>query len=106
MATRNYFGHTEPPSEPGGGTTSFSQNITDFGYTGSGRGENIAAGYASAQATFNQWERSEPHRRNMLGEDVDFQAMGIGRAYDADSDYGWYWTNTFGSTVVGDIVSC
>src|SRR5688572_19103761 len=35
MASRNYFGHVEPPSEPGGVTTTFSENITNFGYTGS-----------------------------------------------------------------------
>lgn len=106
MASRNYFSHTEPPTKSGGEPTSFSQNITNFGYTASGRGENLAAGYGSAQATFNQWEQSAPHRRNMLGEDIDFQAMGIGRAFNPDSDYGWYWTTTFGSTNSGDVVSC
>lgn len=106
MAERDYFGHTQPPRTPGGPSVSFSQNISDFGYESSGRGENIAAGYESAQATFNQWERSTPHRRNMLGEDIDFKALGIGRAYDADSEYGWYWTTTFGDKVIGEVAVC
>jgi uncharacterized protein YkwD len=26
----------------------------------------------------------------------DFKDIGIGRAYDKNSKYGWYWTTTFG----------
>ena len=89
MATFDYFSHTLR-----GGVTS-SENMTDHGYTyDTARGENIAAGHADAQATFEQWVNSPPHRANMLSP--DFTAVGIGRAYNAGSTYDWYWTTTFG----------
>lgn len=75
--------------------TSWSDNMADHGYTyDTARGENIAAGNGHADATFEQWRNSPEHNANML--DPDFHAIGIGRAYNADSTYGWYWTTTFG----------
>ncbi len=53
-------------------------------------GENIAAGNASAAATFEQWRISPPHNANML--DPRFTHAGIGRASNPASLYGWYWT--------------
>jgi hypothetical protein len=64
--------------------------------------ENIAAGNASASATFEQWRTSPGHNANML--DGRFTAIGIGRAYGASSSYGYYWTTDFSSVV--DEVSC
>ncbi len=89
MATKNYFSHTLS-----GGVT-WSQNIANHGYTYSTyKGENIAAGYATAQQTFTQWKNSSGHNANMLNG--NFKAIGIGRAYGATSTYKWYWTTTFG----------
>src|SRR5215211_1221716 len=89
MARNNYFSHTLSNG------TSWSQNILNHGYTASGTiGENIAAGYSSAQATFDQWRGSSVHRQNMLNS--NFRAIGIGRASRSTSRYGWYWTTTFG----------
>lgn len=90
MGTRNYFDHNTPE-----GLTPFDR-MARAGYSG-GRGENIAAGNATAQATFTQWRNSAGHNRNML--DASFRAMGIGRATVASSTYRYYWTNVFGSTV-------
>jgi uncharacterized protein YkwD len=92
MAASNTFSHTLS-----NGTT-WSQNITNHGYpTGTYRAENIAAGYASAADTFNQWKNSSGHRANMLSS--TYKDIGIGRAYSSSSTYKWYWTTTFGSTV-------
>lgn len=94
MANRNYFSHDLP------GIGSWSQNISNHGYSGGTRAENIAAGNAGAQATFDQWVNSPGHRANMLNPALS--AIGIGRAQGGD--YGTYWTTTFGGTV--DSVGC
>jgi uncharacterized protein YkwD len=91
MARNNYFSHTLS------GGISWEKNIANHGYpSNTTRGENIAAGNATASATFTQWRNSPPHNANMTSG--SFRAIGIGRAYDASSTYGWYWTTTFGST--------
>jgi uncharacterized protein YkwD len=91
MAARNYFSHDLP------GIASWSQNISNHGYLYGTRAENIAAGYADAQRTFEQWVNSTPHRTNMLNPNL--RAIGIGAAYGAGSQYGTYWTTTFGGPV-------
>jgi uncharacterized protein YkwD len=89
MARKNYFSHTMS------GGVSWSQNIRKHGYKASSTmGENIAAGNSSAKATFDQWRRSSGHNRNMLNP--NFRTIGIGRARNSNSKYGWYWTTTFG----------
>ncbi len=91
MAARNYFSHDLP------GIASWSQNITNHGYSAGTRAENIAAGYGDAQRTFDQWVNSTPHRTNMLNPNL--RAIGIGAAYGAGTQYGTYWTTTFGGPV-------
>jgi uncharacterized protein YkwD len=89
MAKNNYFSHTMLKG------VSWSANIKNHGYKASGAiGENIAAGNSSAEATFNQWKKSSGHNKNMLNR--NFTAIGIGRARNSSSRYGWYWTTTFG----------
>jgi uncharacterized protein YkwD len=89
MATKNYFSHTLS------GGVSWSRNMANHGYTYSTyKGENIAAGAATARQAFTQWQNSSGHRANMLNG--NFRAIGIGRAYNASSRYDWYWTTTFG----------
>ena len=69
--------------------------MADFGYSHpTAKGENLAAGASTAAATFTQWRNSPGHNANMLS--ANYVVMGIGRAYGATSQYGWYWTNTFG----------
>ena len=71
-------------------------NIEHFGYTNwSFVGENIAAGQETAKAVMDAWKSSPEHDRNMRNK--NFTEIGIGRAYDKSSKYGWYWTTTFGS---------
>ena len=90
MARHNYFDHDLKPE----GIT-WSKNMSRHGYRlNTHRGENIAAGNPGAQATFEQWKKSPGHNANML--DPDFTAIGVGRAYGANSKYKWYWTTDFG----------
>jgi uncharacterized protein YkwD len=101
MATKNYFSHTDSL-----GRTPAAR-LPAFGYPYYPWGENIAAGYADAQNTLNQWATAcdpDPtgictyaHRMNMLNR--SFLVIGIGRAYSASSTYGWYWTTDFGGVV-------
>jgi uncharacterized protein YkwD len=88
MATNNYFSHTlSDGSSP-------EQNIHDFGYSGNTWGENIAAGMSSASDALQTWKNSPEH--DAILRDPDFSLVGIGRAYNADTQYGWYWTADFG----------
>jgi uncharacterized protein YkwD len=107
MATHNYLSHTLYDG------TSAHQNMINYGYPASAYwGENIYAGYgtgsngidnASAQGAFNWWKNSPGHNANMLSK--NFHAIGIGRAYNANSTYKYYWTTDFGS-YVGATISC
>jgi len=89
MATNNYFDHTDSL-----GRDPFTR-MAAFGYDSNDEGENIAAGNSDAQSTYTQWVNSAPHLANML--DSNYTQIGVGRAYSADSTYGWYWTTDFGS---------
>jgi hypothetical protein len=88
MASNNYFSHT------GLNGSTFSQRAITAGYTGSPRGENIAAGNSLVVNTFNQWVNSTGHLNNMLNSGVD--EMGIGHATYNGSTYTHYWTQIFG----------
>lgn len=92
MGVNRYFNHTDSL-----GRDPFVR-MAAFGYAyQTAKGENIAAGNSTAQATFNQWKNSPGHNQNMLSS--AYRVMGIGRAYAAGSAYGWYWTNKFGGFV-------
>jgi hypothetical protein len=101
MATQDYFDHTSLDGR------SPWDRMCEAGHEpacsmSAAMAENIAAGNASASATFEQWRTSPGHNANML--DGRFTAIGIGRAYGASSSYGYYWTTDFSSVV--DDVSC
>lgn len=101
MAAKNYFSHTDSLGRSPGA------RLIAFGYLYTVWGENLAAGYADAQDTFNQWQSAcDPdtsgnctyaHRMNMLAP--GYAAIGIARAYGSNTNYGWYWTTDFGSVV-------
>ncbi|MDQ2652693.1 MAG: CAP domain-containing protein [Chloroflexota bacterium] len=89
MAKRNYFKHTLKNGDTA------EQNIRRFGYTNyAAVGENIAAGYETANDVMKAWKSSPGHDRNMRSG--LFTEIGIGRAHSKGSKYGWYWTTTFG----------
>ena len=89
MAARNYFDHTDSLGR------SCFRRMDDFDYVGElTRGENIAAGNGASAATYLQWLYSPGHNANMLSP--NFNLIGIARAYNSHSAYGWYWTTDFG----------
>ena len=55
--------------------------------------ENLAAGNATAPATFHQLVTSEPHRVNMMNS--GYSVMGVGMGYSAASDYRYYYCQLF-----------
>ena len=88
MAINNYFDHYAlDGTDPG-------TNIQNFGYTGFPWAENIASGMATAQEVLIAWQNSPDHDATM--RNPNFTEIGIGRAYNEASYYGWYWTATYG----------
>ena len=89
MATNNYFNHYSlDGTDPG-------TNIQNFGYTGFPYSENIAAGMATAQEVLIGWQNSPEHNATMTNP--QYTEIGIGRHYVEGSQYGWYWTATYGA---------
>ena len=86
MASKNYFAYNHVDSNG----RSIDQRLSWCGVTYSNWAENIYAGSAEAQRVFDAWKASSGHNANMLRDGVT--AAGIGRAYNAASTYGWYWT--------------
>ena len=93
MAAKGYLAHTLLDG------TTVVQNMANFGYEGGTHGENIAAGTQTAAEAMQTWQGSAEHNTNMLN--ASFGAIGIGRAYDPNSQYGWYWTTIFGDVSDG-----
>lgn len=91
MATKNYFDHN------GLDGSTFSSRIAAAGYPGGTTAENIFAGSDKATGAMESWKNSPPHNANMLNP--AYNAIGIGRAFDPNSEFGWYWTTTFGDQV-------
>ena len=99
MAAKNYFSHTDSLGRDPG------TRIAAFGYPFFPWGENVAAGYAGAQNTLNQFINAcdadasgnctYGHRNNMLNG--GFSVIGIARV--AGGIFGWYWTTDFGGVV-------
>lgn len=74
---------------------SLRQRLTDFEYTRyTETGENLAADWDTAQEAFDAWKGSPEHNVVVLAP--YFWAIGIARAYDEASTYGWYWAVDFG----------
>jgi uncharacterized protein YkwD len=89
MATNNYFDHYLFDGTDAG------TNIQNFGYTGFPYAENIAAGMETGQEVLTAWQNSPEHNATMT--DPQYTEIGIGRAYNEASHYGWYWTATYGA---------
>jgi uncharacterized protein YkwD len=90
MVRRHYMDHTNPDGEGP------AERMADAGYHGSSWGENIAAGYDSAQRVVAAWMQSDGHRKNILN--CRFTVIGVG--YDPGrvrSDWGpGSWVQDFG----------
>lgn len=91
LGSNAYFAHDDT-------FRSWSQRFVDCGYAGTPTiAENLAAGYADAASTFEQWRTSAGHNANMLN--ATMRAIGVARARVPGSPFGWYWTATFGGIV-------
>lgn len=93
MATNNFFSHT------GSDQTSAGDRANAAGYHWYTWGENIAAGYPTAQAVMDGWMNSPGHRANILNP--NFRDIGIAAVTHAGSRYGIYWTQVFGARTGG-----
>jgi uncharacterized protein YkwD len=87
MAQQDYFDHTSLDGR------SFSTRIRDAGYTASPRGENIAAGNQTPEATMEQWMNSPGHCKNIMSAG----SIEIGVGHGTGGSYRHYWVQTFGS---------
>jgi uncharacterized protein YkwD len=89
MADNNYVSHTLSNGD------SPLKNIERYGYDGFVYwGEVIAAGFETGEQAIHALKTSPEHDKMMRSK--HFTQTGIGRAYNAASEYGWYWTITFG----------
>jgi len=94
MAAHNYFNHTSLDGR------TYVDRIRAAGYNhDTGLGENIAAGYYTAESVFGLpghpgWKDSPGHNANMLNP--NYVVIGIGIAENDGSDYKVYWTTDFG----------
>src|SRR5438105_9438899 len=89
LASGSCFEHTCGP------VPSFVDRDAQAGYTGwTTIGENIAAGYPTAEAVVAGWMASPMHRTNILSP--DFREIGIGMT-SGDGQFGPYWAQDFGS---------
>ncbi len=82
MKDNSYFAHNSPVYG-----TPF-QMIRNFGINFRSAGENIAKGYATAQAVVNGWMNSSGHRANILN--ANYTKIGVGYV-----PAGNYWTQMF-----------
>jgi uncharacterized protein YkwD len=92
MAANNYFAHVSSDGR------SPTQRMSVFGYPAASTysGEDLGAGFASAGAVLGGWQTSPAHNAVLL--DPNYNAVGIGLAYNANSTYKWYWVADFGGS--------
>jgi uncharacterized protein YkwD len=90
MMAGDFMSHT------GSDGSTATQRIREAGYTPFLRiGENIAMGYATADAVVQAWYNSALHKANMLNcQDRD---LGMSLEIDTTKQGKYYWTNTFGA---------
>lgn len=88
MHDRQFFDHTNPDG------LGPRDRFELAGWAGGGWGENIIAGYGSADAAFDGWMASDGHCANIMNP--GFTQVGIGW-YNGSSGYGDYGTAGFGN---------
>lgn len=81
------FSHTRP-----NGSSCFTA-ISEAGVGYGACGENIAAGYWSAESVVQGWVNSPGHYANMIS--ASYTRMAVSCYYDPNSDYGCYWAQLF-----------
>lgn len=83
MQINDYFSHT------GQNGSSFSERVTDAGFSGTPVGENIAKGYVSEEDVIAGWMESEGHCSNIMNGSATH--IGVAR-----SNEGSLWTMVLG----------
>ena len=96
MAYYRYMQHPDPAPPV---ARSVGDRLLACGYpaTTAGWGENIAYGFASANAVVQAWLNSSGHRANI--ENASYRSIGVGAA--ASSSGTLYWTQEFGTSTSG-----
>jgi uncharacterized protein YkwD len=95
MAAYGYLAHDDPA--PGARTA--DERLAACGYPATQWGENIAMGYAGAQAVVDAWLASPEHRANI--ERPESRATGVGAAGAPV-----YWAQSFGAVAdAGSVVA-
>jgi uncharacterized protein YkwD len=89
MATTGNFDHTGTD-----GSSPFDR-IQAAGYNFTTAGENIAAGQETAADVMDSWMNSPGHRANIMH--ADYKEIGISVVFQEGSEFGFYWTQTFGA---------
>ncbi|MDV3353304.1 calcium-binding protein [Leptolyngbyaceae cyanobacterium CCMR0082] len=96
MAQKDFFSHQ------GQNGSSPADRAKNAGYESGFVGENIAAGYRSAQDVVDGWINSPGHRANLLNS--NYNEIGIGYYFlenDTGSvNYNSYWTQVFGKGTI------
>lgn len=96
MGEKAYFSHADSQ-----GRDPWTR-MCAFGYCyNTYKGENIAAGYRTAEEALAGWIASAPHNENMLNP--NFRATGIARVETPGSPHTVYWTNDFGGVTAADV---
>ena len=90
MARYNFFDHVSARD----GSHSWDR-VERAGYKYRTTGENIAAGYNSADAAVEGWIKSPGHCANLMNP--EFTEMGAALAVNRRSKMGMYWTQEFGA---------
>jgi hypothetical protein len=89
MASNNYFSHTDSLGrDPFARMDAFGYNFNTW------RGENLVAGTETSGHAMQMWQGSPGHNANMLSG--NYTVIGIARAYNPGSSFGWYWATEFG----------
>jgi hypothetical protein len=90
MGDKNYFSHTDSLGRDA------LKRLTAFGYpSNTYRGENLGAGFETANGVVAAWKNSPEHNQNLLNP--NYRVIGISRLYHPNSSYKWYWSTEFGS---------
>lgn len=92
MAKEKFFDHAAPD-----GTTP-PDRMTTSGYRWSTWGENLAAGYAEADAAMDAWVKSPGHKANLLN--ANYTETGVGYSSGTSDEFGEhypYWVQEFGA---------
>lgn len=97
MAEHNRLSHTDSLGR------SPSERMAAFGYTQASLwGEIIRAGSDTPEGTFEAWRNSPGHKAVMLTD--GFVVAGVGKAYNPQSPYGWFWTVDFGDSLTASLM--